>query len=268
MRISYAMLYKKQNFKKNDRVKHVETQKLGRIEKISSSSISVIYDDKTKEEYARNDANKVLAIIKADFANARSMSKPQTKTSSAKPKNKEERIETLIKEAIRRKEIEEDDAEIKRLELSAYSDEDLAEYEKQLHESYDESEFEEENTERTDAEKALDALRSSGKVSFDIAQPLETSSRSLKEAKLDHEYNMQEANAMITKDNFTKDGLTFDFGLEQLKEKMMPKQASFTRPSEHPMQNLHGITKPIAQISQEQNFKNMLSNIEWTTIGR
>jgi hypothetical protein len=182
---------------------------------------------------------------------------------------KEQRIEKILNEAIRKGEIDSSDIEVKRLELSTYSDSDLNDYEKKVAESYDED-IKEETTsdEKTDAELMLESLRSSGQIantSFDIK---ETTSRSLSDAKFDHEMQMQDAKRFMNKDNVTRDGLTFEYGLEQMKENFEKKSHEFVRPKDHVMANLHGITTPIVQTpKQEMSIKDMLKNVDWTING-
>ena len=267
MRISFAMLYPKQTFKKNDRVKHVTLDKLGRIEKIDDM-YHVIYDDKTTEVFSKKEINKFLTKVTSSELSS-------TKTSSTKNSNKklsrDERIDQILKEAVRKGEIEEDDIDVKKLELDTYSDEQLDEYEKQVNDSYDEDIPEnEEDEEKTEAELALAALRASGKVSQQSNESSgEMTSRSLKDAKFDHEMQMQESLNFITKDNVTKDGFTLDLGLEQMKKDFEKKSHEFVRPKEHSMQNLHGLTAPVVQASKEpSSFKDRLQDIDWTILGK
>jgi len=192
--------------------------------------------------------------------------KPVAKTVKLNPK--EQRIEKILNEAIRKGEIDSSDIEVKRLELSTYSDNDLNDYEKKVAESYDEDIKETASDEKTDAELMLESLRSSGQIantSFDIK---ETTSRSLSDAKFDHEMQMQDAKRFMNKDNVTRDGLTFEYGLEQMKENFEKKSHEFVRPKDHVMANLHGITTPIVQTpKQEMSIKDMLKNVDWTING-
>ena len=61
MRISYAMLYPKKAFKKNDRIKN--NDKYGRISKIEKENIQITYDDKSVETINKKDASAILEIV-------------------------------------------------------------------------------------------------------------------------------------------------------------------------------------------------------------
>jgi len=262
MRISYAMLYQRQSFKKNDRVQNQQTLKLGRIEQIDNM-IHVIYDDKSKESYTKQDANKYLLKIKVE----KQSNKLKASTLNV-PKTKNERIDSILKEAIRKGEIEKDDVEIKKIELNALSDEELDNYEKHVLESYDED-ISEESDEKTEAELALEELRKNGIVSQKTESFNDSTSRSLKDARLEHDSKMKESLSLINKDNVTKDGLTFDFGLEQMKKEFEKKSHEFVRPKDHVMQDLHGMTSPIVQVSEQfKTVKDRLQDIDWTTFGQ
>ena len=264
IRIAYAMLYKKQSFKKNDRIQNYATGKLGRIDKIIDNNIIVIYDDKSTETLNKKQAYRAITAIVSTSLSHTPVS--HNKTTTFKSTSHTDRITAILEEAVKKGEIAKDDMEVKRLELETLSEQDLTAYEQSVHESYDEN-ITEAETEPTEAEKALASLRATGKIADTSLEIIETTSRSLEDAKLEHMADLQAKSMSITKDNSTKDGLTFEYGLEQMKNTLQNQAHTFVRPKEHSMQNLQGITTPIIQQSKELSIKDKLANIEWTTFG-
>lgn len=279
MRISYAMLYPKKVFKKNDRIKN--NDKYGRISKVEKENIQITYDDKSKEVLSKKDASAILEIINVDIEPqiveekiekiVEQPKKTSKRKKSIKPKD---RIQDILELAVKKGEIEKDEMDIKRVELEMLNEEQLDEYERKVQDSYDEDvsveDTKEENIEMTPAERALAELRANGKAQTStVAFSSDSGSRSLAEAKMDHDMEMEELKSMMNAGNVTKDGLTLDFGLENMNTGFMNKQASrneFVRPDTHSMQNLHGLTKPLIQSSQGSfdSLKDRLGQIDWT----
>ena len=284
IRIAYAMLYPRKVFKKNDRIKN--NDKYGRISKIEKENVHIAYDDKTTEILSKKDASAILEIIDVTIEEPeiikkveKSVEKTVKKASPKKRKKSSksnDRIGEILDLAVRKGEIEEDEVEIKRVELEMLSEEQLDEYEKKVQDSYDENiSIEEINTTEedipmTDAERALAELRANGKAqTTKVAFSSDSCSRSLSEAKMDHDMEMEELKSMMNAGNVTKDGLTLDFGLENMNTNFMNKEQTFVRPETHSMQNLHGLKTPIVQQSNSfgNSLKDQLSNIEWTLGG-
>jgi len=280
MRISYAMLYPKKAFKKNDRIKN--NDKYGRISKIEKESIQITYDDKSVETINKKDASAILEIVNVTtetipepIKENKIVEKPKKATkkkSVAKPKD---RIQEILELAVKKGEIEKDEMDIKRVELEMLDDDQLNEYERKVMDSYDEDvsveDTVEEDIEMTPAERALAELRANGKAQTStVAFSSDSGSRSLSEAKIDHDMEMEELKSMMNAGNVTKDGLTLDFGLENMNTNFMKRKASvqneFVRPETHSMQNLHGLTTPLVQSSPTSfdSLKDRLGQIDWT----
>ena len=198
-----------------------------------------------------------------------SIPQPQKSIQQEKKLNFVDEYEKIVDLAIRKGMVDEDEREIKALELRALSEEDFETYKQQVQNEVSakiETLDEEEDDNLTEAEKVLAKIRKSGPIIGDftnVNQPstydtggFDSGTRSLKDIgskKLDYT-------------NIKSEEQLMQETMEDISAKI---QKQIVAKRKNPMANLKGLTKPIVQ--QQSQFEygrnglaNKLSDLNWS----